>query len=88
METTIFSTDLRTMHFSEGRFAIRVNGGWLADYVPINQPVTIVGKVIMVGTWNGNPVTEMVVHASNGMNILIEDIPVSGTISERFLLKK
>jgi hypothetical protein len=76
------------MRSSDSGFAIRVNRARLSDYVAINQLVTIVGKVIMVGTWNGYPVTEMVVHASDGVNVLIEDIPVSATVCERQLLKE
>jgi hypothetical protein len=57
-------------------FAIRVNGGCLWDYVGINQPVTIVGKVLTIGDSDSRGLTEMVLRSSDGVNILIEQIPV------------
>jgi hypothetical protein len=65
--------------------ALRVNGARLCNYLAINQPVSIVGMVVMVGTWNGQRHTEMVVRSSDNLNVLIEDIPVSASVCDRHL---
>jgi hypothetical protein len=75
----------RTMRSYDARCALRVNGVRLNNYLAINQPVSIVGKVIMVGTWNGRRHTEMVLRSSDHLNVLIEDIPVSGSVCDRHL---
>jgi hypothetical protein len=87
MEKPFYSVQQCMMPTSPRSFAIRVNGTRLGDYVGLDLPLRIVRKVVMVGTWNGNHVTEMVVRASDRVNILIEDVPASTQFSERLFSK-